>query len=415
MKVLLLQPPGLCSEFTRNGSLYPPLGLLQIAANINNHSVEVLDADGIGWSDEETQQYIKNNSPQVFGLGSTAYTLNIVKKWADYAKSLGSIVVVGGPQATVNPHEVLGLTQSIDFVFRGEAELLFETFLDELDNNANSSLACLCWRDNERHFIGKEISVVGNLDEIKLSKYENMPINKYWCPDSTSSPMVTISTTRGCPHKCTFCSSPTVSGRKVRRFGVENVLSVIDHVYSQHNVRQISFVDDVLTINRKHILSLCESIYKSFPDIHFFGNARADQIDNEISEALKKAGCHQLYLGFESGSQSILNSISKGASIEQLLRGANILKDVGIDRSIGFIIGLPGESEESVSESIKLAKKINPERLQFTKFTPLPGSPLANQERPVNHGGFHGKIGDKLDLWIERAYEECGYGTLANA
>nr|WP_243448486.1 radical SAM protein [Candidatus Thiosymbion oneisti] len=411
---MLIQPPGLCSDFTRNGSLYPPLGLLQIAANTKNHLVEVLDADGLRWDNETTKNYIADFHPDVVGLSSTAYTLEMVKEWADISKSAGAIVVVGGPQATVDPVGVFNVTSSIDYVFRGEAEQHFQFFLDSLEQKKDHIISGISQRRKNELSIDPLIHQISELSDITMSRYGKMPIGNYWCPDSTASPMVTIATTRGCPHKCGFCSSPIVSGRKIRRFSINEIISTIEYVSTKHGVRQFSFVDDVLTINRKHLFQLCASLKKISLDISFFGNARADQIDEEIATSLKSAGCHQLYLGFESGSQDILDSVSKGTSIEKLVYGAEVLRKAGIGRSIGFIIGLPGESEETVRKSIQLAKRIKPERLQFTKFTPLPGSPLANKKLSTNHGGFHGKTYDQIDRWVDMAYAECGYGSLEN-
>lgn len=139
--------------------------------------------------------------------------------------------------------------------------------------------------------------------------------------------------------------------------------------------------------------------------ISWFCNTRADHVDGEIAEAMKKVGCHQTYLGFESGSQIILDNIKKGTTIIRLAKSAKILRQNGINRSIGFVLGLPGENEETVIQSIELAQRLQPERLQFTRFTPLVGSPLENYKFKEN--GFHRQGNDQIGIWIQKAYEEC--------
>jgi radical SAM superfamily enzyme YgiQ (UPF0313 family) len=127
------------------------------------------------------------------------------------------------------------------------------------------------------------------------------------------------------------------------------------------------------------------------------------------TRAMKRAGCHQAYLGFESGSQVVLDNIHKGTTVERLVQGANTLKKYSIKRSIGFVLGLPGETDETVAMSIRLAQQLKPERLQFTRFTPLVGSPLEHYRFEQN--GFHNQADDKVGQWIQYAYQECQSNT----
>jgi radical SAM superfamily enzyme YgiQ (UPF0313 family) len=140
--------------------------------------------------------------------------------------------------------------------------------------------------------------------------------------------------------------------------------------------------------------------------LSWFCNARADQVTPQLAEAMARAGCHQVYLGFESGSQAILDRIHKGATVEELERGAALLKTHGIARSVGFVVGLPGETDETVAASIKLAQRVRPERLQFTRFTPLVGSPLEHY-KPLGLAGFHQRGADPVGTWVARAYQAC--------
>lgn len=195
-------------------------------------------------------------------------------------------------------------------------------------------------------------------------------------------------------------------GKKVRGWTVAAVLDELTHLSQKRGVREISFVDDVFTINQRRTLTLCQGMIDRKLNLSWFCNARADQITPELAERMAAAGCHQVYLGFESGSQDILDRIQKGATVEDLERGAERLKEVGIARSIGFVLGLPGESDETVDTSIALAKRVRPERLQFTRFTPLVGSPLEHFRQP-GLVGFHQRGKDEVGDWIDRAYAAC--------
>ena len=136
--------------------------------------------------------------------------------------------------------------------------------------------------------------------------------------------------------------------------------------------------------------------------------------------AMKRAGCHQVFLGFESGCDDMLRRINKGETVADLERGALLLKEVGINISIGFIVGLPGETQDSVNKTIALANRVQPYRVQFTRFTPIPGSnlaihlsalsPMSADENDESRHGFHNRSeNDQVEKWLQQCYRECVY------
>lgn len=404
--VILLQPPDLCKTFTRSGSVYPPLGLCQLAAVDRNDVIKVIDAEGEGLTNEQTEKLLQELKPRIVGLSATSFTLEIVEKWANFCKTINSTVIVGGPHPSLSPLNTFEKCPSIDFIVRGEGEIVINELIEQiLYEKFDRQLAGVCSRKKNDFHIDNEILKVDDFAKLPFPDLSFMPIKNYWCPDAVCLPMVTMMTTRGCPYRCEFCSSPAVMGKKVRGWSIEQVISELKYLHFELGVKEISFVDDVFTINRKRTIELCNEIKKQNIKITWFCNARADHIDDEIARAMKLAGCHQTYLGFESGSQLILDNIKKGTTIERLVKGAEILKEHGIKRSIGFVLGLPGENEETVLKSIELAQSLQPERLQFTRFTPLVGSPLENFR--MNEKGFHKQGDDQVGNWIKKAYQEC--------
>lgn len=404
--VVLLQPPNLCKTFTRSGSVYPPLGLCQLAAVERNNLIQVFDAEGENLTDEQTENLLQELKPRIVGLTVTSFTLELVEKWAKFCKTLNAKIIVGGPHPSLSPHNTFEKCPSVDFIVRGEGEVVINELIEQiLTEKFDNQLSGVCSRNGNEFHIDNEILKVSDFSQLPFPDFSNMSIHNYWCPDVVGKPMVTMMTARGCPYKCEFCSSPAVMGKKVRGWNIEQVISELKYLHFDLGVKEISFVDDVFTINRKRTLELCNGIVKNNIQITWFCNARADHIDEEIARAMKLSGCHQAYLGFESGSQTILDNINKGTTIDKLVKGAEILKKHEIDRSIGFVLGLPGENEETVLQSISLAKKLKPERLQFTRFTPLVGSPLENFK--INENGFHKQGDDQVGIWIKKAYAEC--------
>ena len=216
--VLFIQPPNLCKTFTRSGSVYPPLGLCQLAAVDRNNCIQVLDAEGLGLSIMDAENLIKQINPKIIGLTSTSFTLDIVEKWACFAKSFGATVIVGGPHPSLSPINTFQECPSIDFIVRGEGEVIINELIEKiLSKGGIEFLNGVCERKGSEIHISDKILKVKDFENLPFPILSSMPIDNYWCPDAINRPMVTMMTTRGCPYRCEFCSSPAVMGKKIRR------------------------------------------------------------------------------------------------------------------------------------------------------------------------------------------------------
>ncbi|MDF1667641.1 MAG: radical SAM protein [Planctomycetota bacterium] len=401
--VILLQPNGTCRDFTRSGSLYPPLGLCQLAAMDNQGRVQVIDADGEDLSEAQTIQRVQRMAPRLIGMTVTIRTQEIVEGYARAFAELGIPTILGGPQATLSSFEVLNNCPSVAGVFRGEGEHVFPELLDRVERQQSLiGMRGLLMRADDV-LIMPELVRVEDLDSIPFPRLDGLPIDSYWCPDAKNRPMVTFLTARGCPHRCGFCASPVTLGTKLRRRSVASVLDRLGEL-KELSIREISFVDDVFSIDRRRAIQLCEGMIQRGFDFSWFCNARADQISPELARAMKAAGCHQVYLGFESGSPKILETINKDASLDQLIAGACILKEADIAISVGFVLGLPGEDDSTIQETIKVARQLRPDRIQFTCWTPLPGSPLYEKSQRRDDC-FHQSASAQIEAWRRQCYE----------
>lgn len=398
--LVLLQPRGTCRNFTRSGSLYPPLGLCQLAAMASPDDVVVIDADGENLSDEQTLKRVLSYSPRLVGMTVTVRTHEIVEFNAKRLLNHGIPTILGGPQATVAPMSVLDQCPSVIGVFRGEGEVIIPELLKRLETSRPlRGLIGLQLREEDN--ATSEIARIGDLAGHPFPRLQGLPIESYWCPDAKRTPMTTFITAPGCPHRCGFCSSPITVGRKLRRRPVKEVIEHLAELKAR-GIREISFVDDVFSIDRKRALKLCKGMTDL--GLTWFCNARADQLDPELAQAMRRAGCHQVYLGFESGSPKILRAINKDASIEQLVKGAKTLRKAGIALSLGFVLGLPGEDDQTVNATIEVARSLRPDRVQFTCWTPLPGSPLY-QSGLERDNAFHATTDSQLEAWRQQCYE----------
>ena len=424
--VLLLHPPGACSAFTRSGSQYPPLGLNQLKALINDTSiVDVLEADGLDLSVEETVQSISMIAPKAIGMTVTCGTKPLVNAWSTVCKHLDPeykpIVLVGGPATAFESQSIADECPFVDVVVKGEGEVTFPGIVEIIKatrdrDQALSQLAKMpgvCVRNKPAMNDWK----IPNLPReafrtLPFPDLSASPVEKYKAPDAQRLPMVTMMTQRGCIAKCAFCNTPQIHGSQIRGWSNEQVVNELLKLKSTHAIREVSFVDDVFTNRPGGPRKLCELMIQHKLNLSWYCNVRADQVTERMAVAMKKAGCHQVFMGFESGCDEMLRSINKGEKVADLESGAALLKGVGINISIGFIVGLPGETDESVAKSIALCNRVKPNRVQFTRYTPIPGSRLASHEDVTSlvGKGFHDRTEkDQVERWLEQCYAACQY------
>eukprot|EP01006_Ploeotia_vitrea_P004074 TRINITY_DN113785_c0_g1_i1.p1 TRINITY_DN113785_c0_g1~~TRINITY_DN113785_c0_g1_i1.p1 ORF type:complete len:451 (-),score=24.51 TRINITY_DN113785_c0_g1_i1:68-1375(-) len=421
--MMLLQPPGACTAFTRSGSRYPPLGLYQLAATTKHRGdVSVLDADGWDMDDDATLAEIKTREPAAIGLTVTSRTCDLVEKWAAKAKALPFpvTVVIGGPHAAFSPNDVFAQCPSVDAVVKGEGEPVFPEIVEVVSTTPDPTevlgkladlpgvMARGIPRDNDKAIL--RVDDFTNLPFPLID--ETTPIHRYWAPDAVHTPLIGFMTQRGCPFKCGFCSSPALQGREVRGWSVPQVLDELEHLVTNFGIKEVTFFDDVFTVKPSRLRELCTGMIERKLGLSWYCNARADQVSVKLASLMREAGCHQVFLGFESGDDRILKTINKGATVVQLERGAAILKEAGINRSVGFVVGLPGESDESIERTIALFHRVKPERHQFTRWTPLAGSPLVDAGfHPLPRTkakGFHDReTADQVGLWLKQCYAQC--------
>ena len=427
--VVLLHPPGTCSQFTRSGSRYPPLGLCQLKAVIGDAaSVDVLEADGLVLSANQTMARLRADMPRAVGMTITCGTKRLVNAWATVAKNLcpgyEPIVVAGGPSVAFESSEILRDCAAVDVVVKGEGEVTFPEIVAVLRTHQDaprdvllamlSPIAGVVVRGRPE-MNGVRIPTVPKDDfaALPFPDLSDSPVANYWAPDANGlSPMVTMMTQRGCPGKCGFCNTPQIHGQQLRGWSNEQVVTELMRLKAAHGLRAVSFVDDVFT-NRPFggPRRLCQMMVDARLDLRWYCNARADGVSPLIAAAMKAAGCFQVFMGFESGCDAMLRRIGKGETTAQLVRGARVLKDAGIAISIGFIVGLPEESQASVDKTIALCNLVQPDRVQFTRYTPIKGSPLAGSHGLAASSGFHDRDnGDRVEAWIAQCYAACRFG-----
>jgi radical SAM superfamily enzyme YgiQ (UPF0313 family) len=344
------------------------------------NEILLLDAPAAGLDYDDVEGKAKEFGPAMLVVStSTPSIYNDVEIADKLKKSLGGpFTVLVGPHVSARPEESLGFGQDVDAVARREFETILVDLAAALENGGDlSNVEGITYRSNGEIVSTPDAPMLEDLDEIPfVSKiYKRfLDISDYFNPNALY-PMVALMTSRGCAYGCSFCVYPqTFSGRKLRYRSVSDVVSELQYIVEVFSdMKGIFFEDDTLTTNRQRCRELCQAIIDSGLKLKWTSNCRAD-MDLETLKLMKKAGCRTVCVGFESGSQEILDNIDKGVKAAEMKQFIDDARKAGILVHGCFIAGFPGDTPETMEETLKLAKHLNPDTAQFYPLMTYPGT-----------------------------------------
>ncbi len=393
MKIYMLNPPYLprfgremrWQDTGRGGTLYYPIWLSYATGLLEQkgHNVRLVDCPAWNWNINKVLEDLKKFSPDMVVV-ETSFTslkndLTISKK---IKEELDTIVVNVGPPTSQFPEKILEVA---DIVARYEYDFTLAELAEKLEKGISiQNVLGISFKQNNRivHNTDRPWSTSKQLDELPfVSKVYKKHLNIYdYFLNYSLYPMVQIFTGRGCPYQCTFCSWPqTFMGRKYRVRSIENILNELEYIKENlPKVKEVFFEDDTFTVNKKRVKEFCKEYQEKGLDVFWSCNARVDTLDFETMKEMKKANCRFLIVGFESADDEILRNIKKGFTVEQARTFAKNVKKAGIFLHADFIIGLPGETKETIEKTRKFIKEIKPEQLQVSVVSPFPGTELYN-------------------------------------
>ena len=390
MKILLINPPyhDVYSMIASAEGISPPLGLAYIAAFLRDHGheVRIIDAN----AEEITLDKLGQHIPEGFDIvGTTSFTPSVnnsgeVLRLAK-AKFTQIRTIMGGAHITVAGKETMDEFPEIDFGIVGEGERTALELIDSLAaNRPVCSIKGLIFREGTEVIQNERRSPIENLDNLSFPAYDLLPTSLYRLPihhvgfghKVPIGPFSLIFTSRGCPMNCTFCASKTIWGKRVRYRSAEDVLSEVRMLVRDFGVKVIDIADDIFTINKKRLHMILDGIIDMQLNMHFNCLSRVDTITRSDIRKMKRAGCYLIRYGVESGSQKILKRMRKNIEPEQAIRAFRMTNEAGIACTASFIIGHPGETEETVKETIDLAKRLNSTLNHFFMAVPYPGTEL---------------------------------------
>lgn len=375
-----------------------PLAFGYLKSNISNgrHDVRIFDCalSNIGSDSPMLQRIINEFNPEMVGVSCWSITYPEAKNILEKVKSINKaiITVIGGIHPTLKPEAVME-NENVGFLFRGEAELFFSEFVEEIEKERPnlSKIKGLTYRCERGDIVSNEMAWEKDLDKVKIPDYDAIRLEEYigagyrlTCMDRRNAP---IWVTRGCPYRCEYCSAPVHNGRLIRRHSVGYVIDWIRFLYHHKQIRTVNIIDDNFTFDLQYAKEICEAIIRlNLKDLHMGtpNGIRIERTDKELFELMKRAGWELVTFGPESGSIKTLEVMKKDIDPEIVPRKVEEIKKAGLKTAGFFIVGYPGETRKDIKDTIRLMRKSKFNFFFLSNFQPLPGTPV--YDRLVEEG-----------------------------
>jgi anaerobic magnesium-protoporphyrin IX monomethyl ester cyclase len=360
----------------------PPLGLAYVgaAAERVGCEVKIIDSASSKLTSRHLLDLVVEYEPDVFGIGTTTMGypegLSLISGVKEVLPK--TLTVMGGPHVTFTDEQTLQQCPSLDTIVRGEGEKTFEELLLARQSGASlSSVKGLTYRSNGDILRNPDRHFVQDLDTLGFPALHLLPMENYCFPHGNRfSCMIT---SRGCPYCCNFCSSSNLFGKNWRFRSADHVVAEMEYLKDRFRCSEVEILDDTFTVSRKRAERICDLLINKNLNFTWSASSRIGTITQELAGKLKKAGCNTLYLGFESASQDVLDSLCKGIKLEDVQKTMEVIHKAGLKVIGSFIIGCPTDTRDTIRQTIRYARSLAPRYAQFTLLTPYPGTPLYDE------------------------------------
>ncbi len=387
MRVSLIVPPS-----SERFNAIPDLGLAYLAACARQagHKVDLQDCLLEKYDIDDFAAYVEKHQPDLLGIKVYSCDIDLVAQMLEVARRVSpeTITVLGGPHPSYEVAErLVKQFPGMDYAFAGEGEPGFAAFLTVIESGEKEALGDipgLIWKGGDGAVHANPRTFVHDLDSLPFPAWDLVDPRRYkfgYSFMTTELPSAPMVLTRGCPFQCTFCGSYLITGRKVRKRSVDNVIEEMKLLQGDYGVRSIDVVDENLAFDRDFVIALCERLMRESLGIVWncpYG-VRLTSLDEETVRLMDRAGCFGLSVGIESGSDRVLKSIKKGLKVEQVVEKVQMIKRVSKIALQGyFMMGFPGETREDIEKTIDLACSLPFDLVTFCPLRVTPGTEIYN-------------------------------------
>lgn len=387
-------------QISEGNNIVPPLGVLYVASVLEllGHRVQVFDIDPDVYpcTDE-----IVRFAPDLIGLSCYTNTYGKARRLKALLERRlpDAIYVCGGVHATAKPVETFN-ELGVDYLVYAEGERTIARLVGALESgvpDAISEINGLYYRKNGEIKYGGPPDLIDDLDTIPFPARHLLDFEPYLVPPGmirgyAMERVTTIFTSRGCPYACTYCASHIVQGKRVRRRSPANVIAELRSLVDRYRINGFYICDDVVTLDREWMMEFSRQLTEDHLGLRWACQSRVDSLDEELLETMKQAGLVQLDFGVESGSNKTLKTMRKGADVDTARTAFRLTRKLKVRSCATFILGFPGETEEDMQETYRLAREIKADYTAFYFLTPYPGTPI--YDTALQHNWFDPKLVD---------------------
>ncbi len=439
---------------TRENMVWPQVSLAQMAAMLYpQHSVAIIDANAERMSWPEFAKKLDELQPLYYLTQVTAPTLENDMYGCFLAKARGAKTIAFGTHVTPIPRETMRAYPALDMILLGEPDLTIRDLLDLLEDKVDQrpdniklifekhdptyvpafsedggvdmyGVKGLVWRKGDEVIVNMTRPFIKDLNDMPLPMHELLPWESYRMP-LIKGPFTFIVTSRGCTAGCTYCIKHVSYQYTVRLRTPENIMEELWKL-KKMGLNNIHMYADLFTVNRDQVIGLCKLMIEQNINLRWTCNSRVDYVDEEMLQLMGQAGCWLISWGIESGNEQILKHARKGADPKKAKRALTWAHQAGIKNWGYFIIGLPGETEETIQETIAFAKDLPLDIALFHIAAPYPGTPFFfevvenNWFRPgtrweevdMDKGtvlDYENLSAERLMYWQKRAFREWAF------
>jgi anaerobic magnesium-protoporphyrin IX monomethyl ester cyclase len=386
-KCVLIQPPSPYLVIEKWGL---PLGLLYLKTFLEkqNHHVELINLAGV-------RDYLEAIpiDGDIYGISVFTPQHELAIEIGSYLKNTtGALLVAGGHHVTALPEEFLK-GSDFDIVVRGEGEF---TFSDICNGKDMKEISGISYKQGDKIIHNPDRGFPKNIDIIPFPSFDGINLDEYtgvYINQPHSRYRVDIMTSRGCPYNCAFCSSSHFWKRQVRFHSAEYVVEYLAFLYKK-GINDFTFADDNFALKYPRLEKICRKLESLGSE--WTCEMRSDSITPELANMIKRGGCHMVSLGIESGSDKVLQLINKQVTVEDHKRAVSILKKAGLEIKGFLMVGLPGEDQEAINDTVHFIQEQPVDYYTISTFVPYPGTAIWNHpefynydlDRDIRYGGY---------------------------
>ncbi|MFN5209856.1 MAG: B12-binding domain-containing radical SAM protein [Bacteroidota bacterium] len=391
---------------------YPPLGILYLSAFLDSKGIENVVFDTTFSSVEEQKKCILEHKPAVLGVYANLMTKKQIVgliRWVIGEPQLTSTrIVIGGPDARYNRNHWLDI--GAHFVLSGEGEVAFYSLVSAILMKAPiSEVPSLSYLQGGK-LIDTSAAAFLPMDDLPVPARHKINLNKYldvWRKHHGYA-TISVSTMRGCPYTCKWCSR-AVYGQSYRRRSPEKVVDELATLIHTYGVTSFWFVDDVFTVSHKWMKAFAEQITSRKMDIRYECITRADRMNTEVIEYLKKSGCFRVWIGAESGSQRVIDLMDRRVDTSKVREMIRETKAHGMEAGTFIMLGYPGETDEDIHETAQHLKDSLPDYFTITTAYPIRGTELYTENTAmIDESASWSETTDR-EIHIKRPYPDKYY------